>query len=523
MSARTSDSVLIGLDAGTSVIKAVAFDGDGSQIGMASRRNTYNSLPDGGAEQDMTRTFEDAAAVLKALADEVPGLARRAVGLGITGQGDGTWLIDEGGAPVHDGWLWLDARAADEARAIATGPGHRLIYETTATGVNISQMRCQLRHMIRHMPDLVAKARTAFHCKDWIYYRLTGVLATDPTEGVFTFGDCRTRAYSDEVIEALGLADHRHLMPPIVDGAVTAHGLTRDAADATGLPEDLPVSLGYVDIMCTALGAGLHDRAANPGLTVLGSTGMHMRFVPSADDIVLNDDASGYTMAFPDAAYAQMQTNMAATINIDWVLGVACEILASQGVSRTRADLLDGLDDHVLAARPGAALYHPYILQAGERGPFAEPAARASFTGLDQTAGWFDLVRAVFDGLVLAGRDCYQAMGAIPDEIRISGGAARSGALKRLLAAALNRPVRGVAREEAGAAGAAMIAAVQLGHFADTDTASAAWVTPLLRDPVLPDTGLVSTYDHLFEGYLATRQALPPIWQAQAAMREALS
>ena len=124
------------------------------------------------------------------------GLGERALALAVTGQGDGTWLIDANGEPVHDGWLWLDARAAAEAREIEASAGIDTIYRTTATGVNVCQMRTHLRWMKRHAPDLLGRASTAMHCKDWLYFRLTGVRATDPTEGLFSFGDFRTRTYS---------------------------------------------------------------------------------------------------------------------------------------------------------------------------------------------------------------------------------------------------------------------------------------------------------------------------------------
>ncbi|NIA68065.1 carbohydrate kinase [Pelagibius litoralis] len=515
--------ILIGVDAGTSVIKAVAFDLAGRQIAMTSRRNHYATLANGGVEQDMRRTWDDTAAVLRELGEKIDALAGRALALSVTGQGDGCWLIDAEGIPVHDGWLWLDARAAAEARDIAASDGIDLIYRTTGAGVNVCQMRTHLTWMKRHAPELLDRAATALHCKDWLYFNLTAERASDPTEGVFTFGDYRTRDYSDAVLQALDLADLRHLLPPIVDGAVTAHGLTAQAAAATGLPAGLPVTLGYVDIMCCAMGAGLHDAAVRPGLTVLGSTGMHMRFVPDAGAVVLNDARCGYTMAFPGRAYAQMQTNMAATLNIDWVLGLAQEVLASEGVARSLDDLLKGLDDRVMAARPGAALYHPYISSAGERGPFAEPAARASFTGLDQTTGWFDMVRAVYDGLALAARDCYAAMGPMPGEIRLTGGAARSSGLKSILASTLNTPVRTVAQGEAGAAGAVMIAAVQQGLYPDIAACSEAWVTPLLQAPEAPDPQMTGVYDALYEAYVATRRTMTPAWAAMNTARGVLS
>ena len=514
--------VLIGVDAGTSVIKAVAFDLSGKQLAIESRRNSYTSLPNGGVEQDMRRTWSDTAAVLRGLASEVENLAERTLALGVTAQGDGCWLIDEAGEPVHDGWLWLDARAATEAREIAASPGIDTIYRLTGSGVNVCQMRTHLTWMKRKAPELLERATTAFHCKDWLYFNFTGERATDPTEGVFTFGDFRTRDYSDEVIDALGLGDLRQLLPPIVDGAVSSHGLTADAASQTGLPEGLPVSLGYVDVMCSAMGAGLHDPAARPGLTLLGSTGMHMRFASNASEVVLNRDRSGYTMAFPGQAYAQMQTNMAATLNIDWMLDLARQILLSQRVVRGHDELLAGLDDAVMAARPGATLYHPYISSAGERGPFAEPDARASFTGLDQTVGWFDMMRAVYDGLALAARDCFDEMGPIPGEIRLSGGAARSKALRRILAAALNAPVRTVEQAEAGAAGAVMMAAVAQGLHPDFAACAEAWVKPLLEEAEQPDDGLTATYDTLYSAYRAGREQAVPSWRSLAQMRGGL-
>jgi erythritol kinase len=514
-----SGPVLIGVDAGTSVIKAVAFEATGRQIAVASRPNSYDTLPDGGVEQDMLRTWDDVAAALRDLLDRAPGLRGRVAALSVTAQGDGCWLVDADGAPVHRGWLWLDARAGAEARAIAASPGAGLIYARTGAGVNLCQMRAHLSWMRRHAPELLARAATAFHPKDWLYFRLTGARATDPTEGVFTFGDFRARAYDPEVIAALGLSDLASLLPPIVDGAREAGRLTPQAAAATGLQAGLPVTLGYVDVLCAALGGGLHDPAARPGLSILGSTGMHMGFAADAAEVRLNAGRSGYVMAFPGRALAQMQTNMAATLNLDWALDLAREALAAEGVARSRADLLARLDDRLRAARPGAALFHPYISAAGERGPFAEPDARASFTGLDSRAGWFDLLRAVVEGLCFAARDCYAAMGPLPAEIRVTGGAARSAALRAILAAVLDRPVRTVAREEAGAAGAAMIAALQQGLYPDLDACVAEWVTPLLGPPEAPDPALARAYAPLFDVYLDTRRALAPVWSGLAAAR----
>jgi len=514
-----SDPVLIGLDAGTSVIKAVAFEAGGRQIAAASRPNSYTTLPDGGVEQDMHRTWRDVVAVLQDLLAGTPNLAGRTAALAVTGQGDGCWLIDADGEPVHDGWIWLDARAATTARALDAAEGAETIYRTTGTGVNVCQMRVHLRWMKDHAPELLARAATALHPKEWLYFRLSGERATCPTEGVFTFGDFRTRAYAEPVLAALGLEAERRLLPPIVDGARHAGALTAEAAAATGLPQGLPVVLGYVDIMCQALGAGLHDPQARPGLTIVGSTGMHMRFVPRPEEVQLNAARCGYTMTFPDGACAQIQTNMAATLNIDWLCDLARDAIALTGPEPTRRAVLAHLDALVPEARPGAALYHPYISTAGERGPFTEPDARASLTGLDQRVRLGDLMRAVYEGLGFAARDCYAAMGERPAEIRLTGGAARSAPLRAILAATLDTPLRVAEREEAGAAGAVMLAALQQGLYPDLESCVAAWVRPYLAAPEAPDPELVDRYARLFEVYLETRRALAPTWHNLATAR----
>jgi erythritol kinase (D-erythritol 1-phosphate-forming) len=513
-----SGDILIGLDAGTSVIKAVAFSLKGEEIAVEARPNSYSTLDGSGVEQDMARTWQDAAASLRGLAAKVPDLAGRIAAIAVTGQGDGLWLIDGEGRPVAPALLWLDARAASVVDSLRHGPRGAAHYERTATGLAPCQQGAQLAWMQRHRPEVLAAATTAFHCKDWLYFNLTGARCTDPSEGLFTYGDFRTGAYSDEVIDSLGLAALRDLIPPIADGTRHCDRLTAAAAQEIGLPEGIPVVLGYVDVICAALGAGLYDRTIATGCTILGSTGMHMRLAHSAEDVRLNPARTGYTMAFPvPQCFSQMQSNLAATLNLDWLIDLGRDLGAANGGARSRGDLLAGLDNQVRAATPGRLIYHPYISEAGERGPFLDPSARASFIGLSIRTSYADMLRAVVEGLAFAGRECYAAMGPIPAEIRLTGGAARSAAIRSIMAAVLGAGVRASRRAEAGAAGAAMIAAVSLGLYPDMDACAADWVTPLLGAPEEPDDGLSSIYDTLYPAYVESRQALASTWHALAA------
>lgn len=511
------NGILIGIDAGTSVIKSVAFATDGTQLAAASLPNYYETLDDGGAEQDMARTWADAAATLKQLSEKIPDLASRLIAIAVTGQGDGMWLIDKQGQPVAPAWLWLDARAAAIVEEFTTSENHAAHYARTGTGVNVCQMSVQLAWMQRHRPEVLAKATHAFHCKDWIYFNLTGDRVTDPSEANFTFGNFKSRNYRADILEQLGAASAKSVLTPIVDGTTDNGQLTEAAAKATGLKAGTPICLGFVDVLCTGLGGGLYDPTGQSGCTIVGSTGMHMRLQPDVGKVRLNAEQSGYTMAFPaPGMVAQIQSNMASTLNIDWLLDVARGILSVSGVEKSRDDLLNGMDGKVLARMPAKALYHPYISKAGERGPFMEPAARAMFSGLDGTTDYFDMMRSVFEGLAFAARDCYSAMGDVPKEIRVTGGAARSTALRMILASTLNARVRSVARDEAGAAGAAMIAAVQQKLFSDMSACANTWVEPLLGQATEPEADLTKIYAETFPHYIATRKAMRPIWRARS-------
>ncbi|MCL4066251.1 carbohydrate kinase [Pseudomonas sp. GX19020] len=512
--------ILIGIDAGTSVIKAVAFDLAGRQLASAAVPNRYATAADGSATQPLGQTWDDCARALRELGELVDGLAGRTAALAVTGQGDGTWLAGAGNRPVGDAWLWLDARAAPTVERLAHCGENRARFEATGTGLNTCQMGSQIAHMQSFRPELLEAAEVALHCKDWLYLNLTGVRATDPSEASFTFGNYRNRQYDDTVIAALGLEAQRHLLPPIIEGTEVTHPLSAAAAAATGLRAGTPVSLGYVDMVMTALGAGVYGGGGEDvACSTVGSTGVHMRAV-RWQDVHLNDEGTGYVICLPvPGVVTQVQTNMAATLNVDWALGLAGDALKAFGHEVSHKELVSRIDAWLAESQPGQIVYHPYISEAGERGPFVNAQARAGFTGFSQYHGFPDLLRAVTEGLGHAMRDCYTAMGKLPGELRLTGGAARSGALRKIFSASVDAPVRVSARDEAGAAGAAMMAAVAIGAYKSMDDCVNEWVIPLLGAPEAPDAGLVDAYSRIFPAYQSARQVLVPVWDQLSRAR----
>ena len=514
-----SPDIIIGVDAGTSVMKAVAFQLDGTQIAISSIKNNYKTGSDGAATQPMDRTWSDCASAILSLSDKIPNLENRTVAIAVTGQGDGTWLMDKSNQPFTDAWLWLDARAAPTVETLNKGPLERKRFETTGTGLNTCQQGSQLAHMEQFFPDLLEQAAISFHCKDGLYYCLTDVIATDPSEASFTFGDFRTRQYNEDVISALGLSGRRSLLPDILDGTKTTHPLSNDAAKKCGLKTGTPVSLGYVDMIMTALGAGIYTGEAGIACSALGSTGVHMKAV-KAEAVKLGQEHTGYVLCLPhEDIVAQTQTNMAATLNLDWVLDVGADLIGQFTTKPNHKEMLEHVGGWIDAADPCALLYHPYISEAGERGPFTNPDARASFNGMSANTDYANLVRSIVEGLAMAARDCYQAMGELPREVRLTGGAARSEELRQILAASLQAPIRISSRDEAGAAGAAMMAAVAIGAFDDMHACIDVWVTPLLGRSEFANQKMIDQHDQLYDAYKECRQNMSVTWSMMAEMR----
>ena len=513
--------LFVGVDAGTSAVKAAAFNEAGDPVSIVALPNRLRKAGDGAAEQDMTRTWRQVARVLRALGERTPGLARRAAALAVTGQGDGTWLIDGKGRPVGAALTWLDSRAAEIVAELEARGARAAIYRRTGCGLNPCNQSAQLLWLKRREPRRLAAATNAMHCKDWLYFNLTGERATDVSEGVFTFGDFRRRRYAPEILEILDLTAHRRLLPPIIDGCRHWRPLTAAAARACGLTAGLPTILGAVDVVCAAAGGGIFAPGKDACVTIIGSTGMHIRLVADPRRLRLPRAPSGYTMAAPGAdAVLRMHSNMSGTLNIDWLAARIEEAAAWGGKKIDRKSALSAIERKT-AADCGGAIYHPYI-EAGERGPFLNPLARAQFSGIDSSIGLGQIARAVFDGLAFASRHCYEALGATPREVRMVGGGARSAALLRSFADVLGANIRASKQKEASAAGAAMMGAVAVGRFSDLPSAGRAWSKGKFAPSVRPARARRGLYDSLFAAYARAADDAPPAWSALAGARAGL-
>jgi erythritol kinase len=442
--------MIFGLDAGTSVVKAVAFADDGDVVAVASRpTRTINPAP-GRAEQDIEQLIAAAASALRELAAAVDGPPDL---LGVTGQGDGLWLLDERGYAVRPGILWSDARAAHIVDNWVRSGLAADVFRRTANMTFPGAAAPLLAAIRQEEPNVLARAATAAYCKDVIVQRLTGHRATDVTDASLPFLDLRARAYDPTLLQLVGLTGLEPLLPPIDSVPGPLRPLSREGSVITGLPQSTLVHAGPFDLCATVIGAGV--RRPGDGLVILGTT---LGCSVLLDQLPGDTPPAGMTLCMPSPdRWVRVMPAMVGTPSLEWVLSLV-------------GAPLDDLDDLLLSTAPGAGgvLALPFLSAAGERAPFVDPHARGALLGLSLETTRARVVRAVCEGIAYAARHCLDQAGLGPDaEVFICGGGSRSLAWRQILADILGRPLQLARQPEVGARGAAMAALTAAGRTFD--------------------------------------------------------
>lgn len=489
--------VLVALNSGAFAITASAFDREGRELAFAS----VKSCPrfgdgDGAVEHDMAETWQIALRALRLLADEVPDLARRAVALAITGQADGTWLIDEDGDPVAPAMFWLDERSSPVVEGWRRQGIAAAVHEITGGTLEAGRQSAQLAWLLRHRPELVEGAATVLQAKDWLYFCCTGERATDPAAAISSYGSLRSRSYDERVLELLGLEEISCLLPEMVDGTRHFGRMSVTGAAATGLREDMPVVLAPPACLAAALAASAYGGARPVACTVLDGTAVHLQISREATKALPGLGMTTLPFVVP-GTHATMVRDGDAGLQLGWLQGVMEQLIADIGLIGIAAgDLATLLQTRAGEARPGTLLFHP---NARSR------LIPAQLVGLSWHTRLGDLMRAIYEGIAFAARDAHEALGSVPPEIRIAGPPAGDPVLRRILAACLDRPVRRSMRRDPAACGAAMVAAVALGHYGSVREALAAWVEPHLAEAEPPDPELRAAYDTIFQTWRRAR------------------
>lgn len=467
--------MFLGIDIGTSGVKAVLVDAAHAVIGQAISPLSVSRPHPGWSEQDPAAWWAAVQAALDRLTKTHPREMSAVSAIGLSGQMHGATLLDANNRPLRPAILWNDGRSAAECEALDKRADFRGI------GGNLVMpgfTAPKLEWVRRHEPDIFVKVAKVLLPKDYVRLQLSGAAVSDMSDSAGTLWlDVGKRAWSEELIEATGLKASQ--MPDLVEGTEVSAALRQDLAARWGMAKPPVIAGGAGDNAASACGIG----AVKPGgaFLSLGTSGVLFvstdRFRPNTQSAV-----HAFCHALPDT-WHQMGVILSATDSLNWLARI------------TGVEPGDLVREAEVAAEhgqgPSQVVFLPYL--SGERTPHNDASARGAFAGLAHTDERADLNRAVLDGVAFAFRDCLDALtaaGTTVERMTAVGGGARSRLWLAILASVLERPIDVPMHGDYGAAfGAARLAMSAAGAPA-ADTFAA----PAIEQTVDPDPRLTEAY-----------------------------
>ena len=453
-------ALLLGIDLGTSSVRAVVIDETGSIRSLGAREYPIDSPRQGWAEQSPKRWFScTCEAIGEAMGRGIDPKDIQA--LSFAAQMHGGVLVAADGTVIRPAIIWADQRSTQECEEITARVGLKRLAEVAGNRVSPGFMAATLAWLKKHEPDALDRANWMLLPKDYICLRLTGRAVSEPSDASATLlFDINSREWSDELVDAAGIS--KKLLPPIIASSEIAGGLTTEAAAATGLIEGTPVVIGGADQCGAAVGNGVLD----PG-TAFCAIGTGGQFVTPTGKPAIDPRlrTNCFCHVMEDRWYA-MGATLSAGLSLRWLRDqVAGGKMTYNALAQAAAKTPAGAE---------GLFFLPYLV--GERTPHIDPYARGCFVGLTLRHGIGHMARAVMEGVAWTMRDAqatFAELGVKIDRITAAGGGGASPIWRQILADVLNRPLWLVEGEERAGVGAALIAGVGVGVFPSLQAAAA--------------------------------------------------
>jgi xylulokinase len=446
--------MLLGIDIGTTGVRAAVVDHDGRIVADVAEPCPASMPEAGHAEIDAERWWIAVGELVRRLA-QLPGVGPMIEcleGIGVTGQAPTAVLVDDRGRPTGPAILWLDVRAADEARALDAALGEGRAEAIGGNRMHAYWLGPKLAWIRRHAPERLGRARWVLQSHAFVVHRLTGEPRCDPSTAMLCapLFEARAQSWSPEGAEAAGV-DPR-LLPPVVLAHDVVGSVTRDAALATGLREGTPVVAGGGDFAASALGAGVLEEGE--ACLMLGTAGnlLMPRRQPVFDARLINSHHVG-----SDRWLLLGGTLCGAAL--EWFRRACAPDVPWETLEREAATVAVGADGLTVL---------PYF--QGERTPIWDEQARAVFFGATLHHGRGHLYRAVLDGIAASFRHCLAVAtesGLQCTEVVAANGAGQSPLLRQALADALEVPLTWVGDGGGTVLGAAILAGMGAGVWPD--------------------------------------------------------
>lgn len=512
---------LLGIDIGTTGLRAAIFDGTGTLLSDASVPCTYDSPEPGWAEVSSDRWWRATQSVLAELAAKSPIPLSEVTAIGVVGQAPTIALVDAAGAATGAAILWLDTRAIVEARELGVPSyylGPKLLWLSrhggNAHAPDSARGRADAKWGTPD-PDLLKKARWILQSHAFVAYRLTGEVATDPSTAALAIPlfDLRAKAWDLSACSRVGIRGEQ--LPPIKASHEILGLVTEEAAKTIGhgLRAGLPVVVGGGDFAAATLGAGVVDEGES--CLMLGTAGNLLvpRKTPGSDPRLINSHHVG----------ADVWLSLGGTLSggaQEWLRHALSRSSGEDTAVRNALPPFDLLDAEAEAVTVGSdgLLFLPYLL--GERTPIWDAEARGAFIGLSTHHQRGHLWRSVLEGVALGFVDCQEAIerdgGVKLRGVVAANGGGKSALFRQILCDALGVPLSYTPESGGTVAGAAILAGLGIGVLKSISDLRSWRGSAVKHDP---NPHAHARYRDLLHVRRASYEGLKPIFHSLARHR----
>ncbi len=490
--------LLVGLDIGTSAVKACLFDLQGKQLAVAFAEQPLSIPYPGWAEQSPQDWWQGVQVTLRSILNEYD--VARVAAVGLSGQCPGHVMVDKRGDSLGPAIIWRDQRAVEEAQWISDRIGSDPAFKWTGIGhaADATLPPARLRWLLSHRREAWEQAVSILQPKDFIGLRLTGEIATD-LYSAYSLVDPAVGSYDAQYFAALDIPLEK--MPKVLKPESCLGRVTSTAAALTGLLPGTPVYIGTIDAWCDniACGASLEGRAVDiAGTSEIISLGVS-RAVEGAGVFVAELSPHDKFLCGP---------TQFGSSTLQWLVNILYPEMGEKIEYKT-------LEEDAGSVPPASdgLVFLPYL--SGERAPIWDAQARGGFIGITMAHTRKHFTRAVYEAVGFAIRHvletCEQAAGLKGDCLVTCGGGSRSRFWNQIKADVIQRPVYAMQEQVTACLGAAILAGVGIGYFTDIHQACQAMTQ--LGVSIEPDASLSACYENNYQLYKSLYPALRPLFQ----------
>ena len=482
----------IGVDLGTSAVKLLLMDEDGSIMNIVSKEYPLEFPHPGWSQQNPVDWYEQSMAGIKELTADID--RSKVAGIGCGGQMHGLVTLDKDDHVIRPAILWNDGRTGKETDYLNNEIGKDKLSEYTANIAFAGFTAPKILWMQKNEPELFAKIEKIMLPKDYLAYRLSGSFCTDLSDasGMLLL-DVKNRCWSKEMMEICGVKESQ--LPKLYESWEVVGSLKPEIAAELGLSTDVKVVAGAGDNAAAAVGTGtVGDGACNISLGTSGTI-----FIASKEFGVDENNAL-HSFDHADGSYHLMGCMLsAASCNKWWVE----EILKATDFAKEQEDIVKLGENRVF--------FLPYLM--GERSPHNNPDARGVFFGMSMDTSRADMTQAVLEGVTFGLRDSLEvarSLGINIERTKICGGGAKSPLWKKMVANIMNLKVDVLENEQGPAMGGAMLAAVGCGAYPDVETIAKKIVKVV--ETVEPDPELTAKYEERYQKFRTLYPAMKELF-----------